>query len=107
MPRSRSESAQRLSASKVLSHCNMAKAFYGSCPVLNAFRHQRYFHTCDEQERRDSHGFTHVLNAFRHQRYFHKETLTAYAAKHKCSTPFGIKGTFTAMRSTHLLHPVG
>src|SRR6185503_4210412 len=61
--------------------------------VLNAFRHQRYFHSrrslCHAQDRR-------VLNAFRHQRYFHIATwLRHFMVVVLCSTPFGIKGTFT------------
>src|SRR5581483_3114448 len=84
--------------------------------VLNAFRHQRYFH----EQARDfltaalecstpfgikgtftrRHGGDHrrqqsVLNAFRHQRYFHAGLGPRLTPPGRCSTPFGIKGTFT------------
>src|SRR5215213_6888238 len=44
----RFESAQRLSASKVLSPRAEACVPHSGWPVLNAFRHQRYFHPLDE-----------------------------------------------------------
>ncbi len=86
--------------------------------MLNAFRHQRYFHPIRvgrsmlelsaqrlsaskvlslnrfDHERRSCR----VLNAFRHQRYFHAMSSRRQFRFSLCSTPFGIKGTFTRYR---------
>ncbi len=86
------EGAQRLSASKVLSPAARADSPRPPILVLNAFRHQRFFHI-----------YIHaaccfnsiVLNAFRHQRFFHGDQLLKTCAILECSTPFGIKGSFT------------
>ncbi len=90
--------------------------------MLNAFRHQRFFHAfefifpydppliCAQRlsaskvlslERIGARNLSYgvVLNAFRHQRFFHavfdvvvdNEVLL-------CSTPFGIKGSFTVKK---------
>ncbi len=108
-------SAQRLSASKVLSLGHHSHEFCQQV-VLNAFRHQRFFH----QRNRTPHpqtppvlnAFRHqrffhwhrwhrrlrhrrVLNAFRHQRFFHKYYCITANKPGMCSTPFGIKGSFT------------
>ncbi len=61
--------AQRLSASKVLSLWPV-----GRNPVLSK-----------------------VLNAFRHQRFFHSRSNTSPQLQVQCSTPFGIKGSFTEL----------
>src|SRR6185503_12638640 len=63
-----------------------------STPVLNAFRHQRYFHEYFWYSQQCP---LIVLNAFRHQRYFHVWGGDAQPQGLGCSTPFGIKGTFT------------
>ena len=60
-------SAQRLSASKIISLSFQHESNL-IAEVLNAFRHQRSFHLlngCDASWKQD------VLNAFRHQRSFH------------------------------------
>ncbi len=116
------ERAQRLSASKVLSLANAAeyRTADNECStpfgikgtftrgarvrtrrrarVLNAFRHQRYFHITGALYML---GYPlRVLNAFRHQRYFHARLIpNVKASAWLCSTPFGIKGTFTRRSS--------
>ncbi len=62
--------AQRLSASKVLSQKDFTKIPNEVVGVLNAFRHQRFFHTNAVPLRNNS---------------------------RMCSTPFGIKGSFTRL----------
>ncbi len=86
--------------------------------MLNAFRHQRFFHL--RLAPSDAPDFARcstpfgikgsftagsrtacalrapVLNAFRHQRFFHDWIQSHCTASSKCSTPFGIKGSFTA-----------
>ena len=37
----------------------------------------------------------HVLNAFRHQRVLHTSVKVEVGLKDKCSTPSGIRGSFT------------
>ena len=61
-------SAQRLSTSEVVSSRG-APRLRSSLPVLNAFRHQRLFHTTRKNRVPSPAG---VLNAFRHQRLFHR-----------------------------------
>gem|GEM_PF-6728509 len=120
-------SAQRLSASKILSPPPVDQKF-AIKPVLNAFRHQRSFHP-EPQVRQ--YYTRHVLNAFRHQRSFHtikrvgtwilgmcstpfgiKDPFTIFLIENfyiniKCSTPFGIKDPFTQKRQIQLRsHPV-
>src|SRR5215213_8793329 len=71
--------------------------------VLNAFRHQRYFHRTSGAS---SGRALKVLNAFRHQRYFHHaRRLACRTLAGLCSTPFGIKGTFTRWMNSHLRKP--
>src|SRR5215213_3696482 len=71
--------------------------------VLNAFRHQRYFHRTSGAS---SGRALKVLNAFRHQRYFHHaRRLACRPLAGLCSTPFGIKGTFTRWLNSHLRKP--
>ncbi len=84
-------SAQRLSASKVLSLGHHSHEFCQQV-VLNAFRHQRFFHW-HRWHRRLRHR--RVLNAFRHQRFFHTSSPRLTEDPRMCSTPFGIKGSFT------------
>ncbi len=107
--------AQRLSASKVLSRAVHLKTLL-RMSVLNAFRHQRFFHVRRGRPRgvhrivlnafrhqRFFHsayvhigvGETNVLNAFRHQRFFHGRYILRRCCACRCSTPFGIKGSFT------------
>src|SRR5205085_8206394 len=132
--------AQRLAASKVLSHRQRLVFLGDQVRVLNALRHQRYFHTSASSETPNSRRcaqrlaaskvlsparrwrFTkvaQVLNALRHQRYFHRRRAASRTTRSSaqrlaaskvlshgalrnlshgrqgCSTPCGIKGTFT------------
>ena len=84
--------------------------------MLNALRHQRYFHSADSFISADVfcaqrlaasevlsyqdficfHWYSHVLNALRHQRYFHALNEAAADIENLCSTPCGIRGTFIA-----------
>ena len=87
--------AQRLSASKVLSRASSGRACPPACNqcstpfgIKGTFTGSRGPAQLRGQV---------VLNAFRHQRYFHMKRAGILTEGFECSTPFGIKGTFTSL----------
>ena len=64
--------------------------------VLNAFRHHWNLHVLGNWR---SNGRLNVLNAFRHHWNLHACFHRLVCLMHRCSTPFGIIGIFTSLRS--------
>ena len=72
-------------------------AVLGYIHVLNAFRHQRRLHQLDHAA---GQPLRRVLNAFRHQRRLHPWRHPVPHDGAVCSTPSGIRGGFTSVRTT-------
>ncbi len=83
--------AQRLSASKVLSLASACTVF----PSPICAQRLSASKVLSPTQGLAAGRTPRVLNAFRHQRFFHSSVSGSIVLSSLCSTPFGIKGSFT------------